>query len=751
MQLMQHDFDKGRLALERFRKLIATRYLPLLRAVTKNDKLKVEPSAQVAATDGKTVWLPCPLALGDETLEHDKSLCGKREPSTFEMLCPLCKVEDEIDALVFHESAHITERSFEEVQGSQLWKDVFPVIEPYVLALDPVKAERLQQQIRKERNPKRAADILDPWLPYAWNCIEDIYVNRRLMKYRQGTELPLTLHTKDMFINGIPNFKSEERGRWEDHDASAQAIISVYLIGQGLPELGAYLDPAHDLTQDPTLVALVGEIPGDCPVRDRIQIAVKVVLHLRTLGYCPAKQDSLLPPPPPPPSTPPPEQEEDELSDPQSSSGESESSDGEGESDDESEESEAESNHGEEDDDEASTEGNGTQGEDGDDDPEEEDEAGGDSGESEPYDGDEAIEPEDTQDGGGSGQADPSDEEGEPSESSGDGEVEEEPYVPPTDDEVDEALERARKLLGEAMGHDEDKQESDLSNDRKAAEIVDTALKQESFDHPSINLTEGLRVRTKNDPEYRGATPKHTTIPRHLLTPSLARLRVVFASNRKTGVERSLKAGSRLDTMHLYRAGTDDPRIFGKRNIPKSRDWFVLVGIDMSGSTSGNGADAAQKMAAHAIGELLSILDIKFEMWAHTSAYATLEHTLIKGVDENWKDPAVQNMLFAQKGRQCNLDGHSMEQYRKVLERTRATDKMLLYFTDGAMPNANIQEELPILKENIELIRRMPKTHLVGVGFQTDSPKQHGLDTIRYNSPEDVASIVKGLEDRLLR
>ena len=739
MSIKQSDFDKGRLALERFRKLIDTRYRPLLRAVTGNDKLQVTPSSSQALTDNKTVWLPVPLALGDETLEHDKSVCGKRDASSMTMLCMMCKLEDEIDALVFHESAHITENSFEKVNGNAFWKNVYPVIETYVEAMDATKASELKAKISIEDGVMTAAKHVDPWLPFTLNVVEDIYVNRRLIKYRQGTELPLRLHTQEVFINGIPDFKSEERRRWEDNDMNAQAIISLYLIGQGLPELGTFLDPDHDLTSDPVLVGLAEAIPEECPIQDRLAIAVKVVMHLRTLGYCPTKSDSPLSPPPPLPP-PPPQEEEDEplVSDPQTSPDESEAGEGEGD------EAESES----EDDDEASGDGSGSKdGEDGDEDDDDEGEAGGSSSQPQSYDGEDPIEPE-----GSGGSGDDDEDESEAGESPDEPEPSE--YQPPTDDEVDAALERARQMLTDIMGHDEEG--PSLDNDSHDKKVIDTAIQQESFDHPSPSMTGGYNVPTRNSDPYRNMLqPPEVKIPRHMLTQSLARLRVVFASNRKTGLERSLKAGTRLDTMHLYRAGTDDRRIFGKRNVPKSRDWFVLVGIDMSGSADSNGADVAEKMAAHAIGELLYSLDIKFEMYAHTSGSApagqTLEHVLIKGRDENWKDKSVQNMLFAQKGRGFNFDGHSMEQYRKVLQSVKATDKLLLYFTDGKMPNANITEELPLLQENLEILRRMPRTQVIGLGYRTDSPKRHGLDTIEFSAPEDIASIVSGLEDRLLR
>ena len=804
MQLTQDKFDQGRRALERFTKMIAVRYKPLLRAVTGNEKLDVKPHSSQAVTDGSTVWLPVPLALGDETLEHDKSLCGLRDLADMEMLCPMCKVEDGIDAMVFHESAHITEKSFEKLNGRTFLKIVQPVVEPYLDALPALERMKIEDEIKRETAPMVASAKLDPWLPFALNIIEDIYVNRRLFKYREGVEVPMKITSHKTFVHGIEDLNSESNHLWKDNDPTAQALISAYLTGQGLEELGSYLNPDHDLTSDPEVMAIVGKIPSECRIQDRVELAMKLMMHLRSLGYCPTKSTSPLPPPPPPP---PPEGESEEPQ-PQPPEGESEPQPGEGESGDQpegskSEDDEAESNHGEESNDEADPEGNpdgeteesdedskdepeagegSGQSEESDEDSEDETEAGeAGSSDDESYDGESGIEPEDedemTEKGGGkSTESDEqSDDESESSESEGDGDEGEEPteseaetgseateessWTPPTDEEVDEALERARKMLEEIMGHDASGPGS--TNSKQDEDVIKQVMDQDGFDHPSQSLRGGVDLQTKDDWPYNDPTAyaPEIKVPKHMLTPPLTKLRVVFSSNKKTGIERSLKAGSRLDTMHLYRAGTDDPRFFGKRTIPKSRDWFVLIGLDFSGSTDANGADAAHKMAGHAIGELLYLLDIKFEMYAHTSGtkydsdgdlQLCLEHVLIKGVDDNWRDKAVQRTLFAQRGRGCNLDGHTLEQYRKRIEAVRATDKLLMYFTDGAMPAMNKEEELPILKENIELLRKS-RTTLVGVGYRTDSPKQHGLDTIEINSPEDIASIVAGLEARLLR
>lgn len=792
----QQDFNKGRLALERFRKLIAVQYKPLLRAVTGNEKLEVEPHSSMAFTDNKTVWLPVPLALGDETLEHDKALCGQRDSATLVMLCPFCAVEDAIDGLVLHESAHITEQSFAKCDSDIVLKTMKKLFKDQWDSLTPDQQDRIENKVRYTYKAMEAAGAIDTWLPFATNIVEDIYVNRRLFEYRLGAEVPLMVESRAIFEKGIEDVKGEVT-HWKDNDPSAQALISAYLVGHGLPDLASHLDPASDLTGNPDVQALVGSIPASCVVEDRLEIAMKLINCLRELGFCPPKSDDALTPPPPPMPPPDPQAEQSPPA-----PGEAEPSPGQGESgDDEASENddgddEGETGDGQAGDDEGDEESGDGEGEpsddgddegeagdgqagSGDDDDDDEGETGDDEGEIrenlpvEPQTGDgQASDDDEGEEAGGkqgegsddgeagSSEAVDGDDPSQESKGNGKGETgddqardDDPPLEPPTDDEIEEAAARARKLLTYLMGHEDTGPVSDDGKTAKDKMLVERVLLQEGFDHPSETI-EGVVVKNRQTPEIKQVLDRaiEVKVPRNMLTASLAKMRVVFASNRKTGLQRSLKAGTRLDTMHLYRAGNDDYRIFGKRNVPKSRDWFVLVGLDFSASTGSNGAEYAIKMAGHAIGDLLHELGIPFCMYAHTSVYArggkSLELVEIKATAEHWRARGVQETLFIQQGRGTNLDGHALEQYRKIIEESRATDKLLMYFTDGEMPFANFNEELALLKENIERLRRQ-RVNLIGCGYRTDSPKEHGLDTIQFDAPEDVAAIVKGLEARL--
>ena len=79
-----------------------------------------------------------------------------------------------------------------------------------------------------------------------------------------------------------------------------------------------------------------------------------------------------------------------------------------------------------------------------------------------------------------------------------------------------------------------------------------------------------------------------------------------------------------------------------------------------------------------------------------------------------------------------------------------ATDKIMLYFTDGNMPAANADEELGVLQAQIKHAKRDGIT-LLGVGMGTDSPVKHGLDTVRMDDDDDLKLVVDHLGKRLAK
>jgi len=241
-------------------------------------------------------------------------------------------------------------------------------------------------------------------------------------------------------------------------------------------------------------------------------------------------------------------------------------------------------------------------------------------------------------------------------------------------------------------------------------------------------------------------------------------MRITFAENKRADYQRNLRAG-RINVKTLaQRIIAEDDRIFQKKRMPGKRDYFVVLGLDVSGSTSATSHASSGsytqrveviKAAAYAQAELLNRMGIKFALYAHTSHNAAdytkgsvLDIIVVKAPDDRW-DKDAKDRLAQLSAANGNLDGHSIEYYRKVAQSQRAQEKLVLYYTDGAMPAENTEEEKEILIRECANQSRNG-VRLIGVGVETDSPKKYGLDTIQLDSLDDVGKVVRELKDRLV-
>ncbi|AVP43264.1 CobT-like cobalamin biosynthesis protein [Gordonia phage Hail2Pitt] len=235
------------------------------------------------------------------------------------------------------------------------------------------------------------------------------------------------------------------------------------------------------------------------------------------------------------------------------------------------------------------------------------------------------------------------------------------------------------------------------------------------------------------------------------LVPALSAARVAFGENARTQRMRNQRSGRLVGKTIAKRVPFGDDRIFGKKITPDKRDYAVVIGIDISGSTTGSTLEE-EKFAALAMADVLGRLGIKFEVWAHTTGYASgyklyPEMYQIKTADETWGDKQRDTLRRLGSGG-GNLDGHSLQFYRKRLEAMRATDRILMYYTDGAMPATNYDEELEVLKLEIAYCAKNRIT-LMAVGMGVDSPTEYGFDTCQVNSPKDYRKVVEHLGKRL--
>jgi nitric oxide reductase activation protein len=244
-----------------------------------------------------------------------------------------------------------------------------------------------------------------------------------------------------------------------------------------------------------------------------------------------------------------------------------------------------------------------------------------------------------------------------------------------------------------------------------------------------------------------------------LMGPALLKTRRAFTDNARGGIEINLKAG-KVDSRVLgRRVGTGDPRLFHRRTRPGKRSYFVLIMMDISGSTAGQNI-LIMKQAVMAQATLLQRAGVPFAIYAQSgqvhsirridnSHELDLEIYIIKEAHQPW-DKNTQEALTTIGPDAANLDGHALEYARKRVEEVQATDRIILYYSDGKMPAENHDEELEILQREIRYCRHRSIT-LLGVGIRTDSPARHGLETVQLDTIADTGKVVDQLKKYLVR
>lgn len=267
-------------------------------------------------------------------------------------------------------------------------------------------------------------------------------------------------------------------------------------------------------------------------------------------------------------------------------------------------------------------------------------------------------------------------------------------------------------------------------------------------------------------PHWRGNRCKDYMPTEAIIGSALLKARAVFAENNRSGYRRHLKSGKVDGRVLGRRAVLGDDRLFRHREMPKKRDYVVGITVDCSGSTGNAHRMERIKRAVFAKAELLNRLGIKFYITGHTGgkeSFWTLGYVdsmandpspeqlmilWIKKPDEPWND-TTRERLATLAPLANNFDGHTLEFHRKILERRRESDKVLIYYTDGAMPAANYEEELVVLTTELNTLRKM-RVATLAVGINTDSPKEYGFDTVQVDSDSDLVKVVEQLERALV-
>lgn len=735
---------------------IAIFYQPLIRAMTGNDKIKVVADARKNATNGRTVWLAVPLALGRDT-DHIQELCGKRDDNLW-MLCPRCAAEDEVHSNVCHEACgHIVFDSFVDVSPELKRKAFVNFLLPKVEAVDPSRVDEVWERIKAAKQAMEIASVVDAWLPLTFNVVEDVFVNKSMYADRPGTWQSMYATDYKYLTTGTKKLDGTI-STWADAKPDQKAIMALYSIANdyhfALDLLGDEIKP---VVRDPRIQQAMSteSVLGCKDAGDRLSLACDVLGFLRDHGFGIDHRSFIFKPPPIVIEM---TQEEFDELDIQESTEEPDPEEPEVHikitDADEEEENEEPDTPPDTTEDETQSIPEPQEGE-GDSDESEGDE-GDDEGDDSDADGEPSTEESDDDSEAGesssSQSSEDSDEEGEGEQEATSSERTLEPGTPEYEEELDKRAqqdraeaEEATEAVQEFMGHGEDT-ESDLPTREEVEEqeLAELYINQKPyFDETSTKISGLQEVQADENKVASVSLASAPTVGD--IQPSLIPLRVAFTNNKRVGIETGLRHGPRLSTKHLFTSALDDPTIFGRKHLPVAKSWAVCIGLDVSGSTAGGKIDTI-KRGGYAMAELLNQCGIAFSVFAH-SGVSGVVIVNVKNFDEPWGDTQRKRCMGLQPFA-ANLDGHTMEFYRKQVERQRTTDKLIMYFTDGRMPLENFEEELQILQREIILCKQL-NIKLVGVGVGTDSPRKHGLDTVRYDSLKMLPDLVNALAERL--
>lgn len=779
----QASYDRARRAISHFYR-IRPNLEAFARVFTKNKDMRIEPTSGASATDGKgTIWLKVNIKLGDE-YRHNREKCDKRD-ARLQLKCSACLARENMLVALFHEIAHNLYESFEVMSDTDketAVEEALAEAERFGVSGRRLESIRTSMTDRPPATYAEAAHRISPYLFPLVNGLEDARINALTMRARKGMRPMFEARTLRIFGDGIET----DDGRvihWRDQPGNVQVVVAMSCFASGQFEYDWFSDDVADAIRDEELQRLVLSAVQTDSAAEVYRYGFPILEKLRSLGFCRAPEDE-------------PIEEGDGVPDDEDTGGdhdESEEGDGDGSTGEEDGEPNGEDASTEPSDEPSGTDDTGDPTE-----PDEEYEDDGPSGAFEfddPDDGDLDGEPDegdgDEPDEGDSNTGAQSDTDDDDADSeyddepeSGDGEGDEavslsgpggdEQEVEDSDDDgggsegdappaQDGTPDEVAQALSALCTHGE------VSEEQPEDDDIKTAIVQErDFDEPSRNVL-GCNIIEYGERDEEGSTVfdlrsgsdmwRRDPMPENIIQQNLNKMRIAFSENRRGRKERNLRSGKVNSKVLGRRVPIEDERLFQKRTRPGKRDYFVVLGLDLSYSTA-SGAIREIKSAAFAQAELLDRIGVSFEVWGHTGSlsvvggsesdygrYLSCDLYKVKGADERWNAQTKERLEALTPG-QANLDGHTMEFYRKRLDSSRATDKLMMYYTDGHMPAENGAEEKVILERELRECKKRGY-EVVGVGVGTDSPKKYGMDTVIINSVRDVPEVVKELHKRL--
>jgi hypothetical protein len=777
-EVTQHILDRGgvtsgneldeqaRKAVNVFRSLQPTLSM-YARSLSGNKNARVVLAAQDnGSTDGTNIYFRPPIALGDPT-PHESRVCDQRGEDG-RQLCHACQIREAVLVTIYHEIAHISYQSFERTTE-------FDKTQAIHFAIKEAKgkyADRIEKRIRnapayKLRDYLNLASLINPFLPTLVNCLEDARVNRALFAARPGVKKMFEADEAHIFDHGFEvkdNDGKVKIARWDTAALNSQVMIGCFCKAVGYDYSKWFHKKVVAALDDGILTDLIARMDRIDSMSQVYNLSFLVLARLRELGFLQSPEDK---------------DEEEQEDSPSEDDADSGGGSGESGEDDQPDDS---MGGGEGDSDaESSGSDGGVEGhrdESGSEDEEERAQDAGPSGDSDS--GDDTSESADESDSSSVRSGTPDLGEGGDEESDSNGSQEGKRSPEDSDEPVDTGAddgyggtqvleddgptpemgthEEVEPLFQQWSGHDEKPKSVPAVKAEKAMDIA--IIQGLYFTTPSktvVGITEHHYDSRDDTAEgwprklyRRNGSESDIKVPDAVLRPSIMRTRRAFTDNALGDQLGNLKSGKVRSRVLGRRAWNNDERLFKKNLEPGEKSYYVQIGVDISYSTVGVNI-ALEKRAVWAQAEILQRVGIPFEIIAHSSDYVeggtSMQIYHVKDANENWTDK-LQVRLMELGPVSGNLDGHALEYLRKRAERSLATDKIIMYYSDGKMPAENKDEELVILQREIAYCKKVGIT-LMGVGIRTDSPRAHGLDTVQVDTDADLIKVVEHLGKRL--
>lgn len=703
-------------------------------------------AAPVTCTDGRYVNIRPPLVLADQT-DHERRVCDERGEDSV-LLCPACHRIEQVWACLYHETSHI-------VSGSLEKRPIADLVD-YVLrgaARNPDTERVMRPYLEHYRDTSATAGVTHasiyevanaghPYLVSVLRATDDYVIEQAAIAARPGVEKMLYFMTEQIMTKGIEN-EDGTFTQWANQPVDSQIVIAllVDLHGWGLD--GKFSDETIEVIRSDGIQELMQlEIPD---VESALAAAAAYLAEFNRMGYLvfdPEDQDD--------------EdggnseeggQEGNSSSDPNGQSG------GGGAGSGMSQEAERDADPSSSDASDGSysgTAGNGAVGNQ----PKPNDP--GDSGNSSPN-------------------GDPSNGANSSSPSS--------QYRKATPQEIERAMGQATghemneslmedgyakgNAYGEASEFDPLGIDSPVDSDSGSGvddnsgsydqvdidlvnrEEMDLAISQ-ALQFDEISREVGRVVVYGDDGPAFGAQGRPVVVDEADVAGSLMRARRVFSDNAMDKHVNNLKKG-KVSARNLGARGwSDDRRVFRKKIRADKTDYEVVIGADISGSTSG-GALGRIRAAVYAMSELLSRTNIDFSVYAHTTSTWTevMEQEMyrIKDLRDPWNAESKERLgrLMPRAG---SFDGHNFEFYRKVLDRSERIKRLCVYYTDGAIPETNHYEEAAIMTRESDMFRRLGYEALI-VSVGRPLQDTYGFDQVTLERDTDLVKVLEALERKL--